>query len=157
MRKLRVEQQESRIRSGVRSAVYTLQYASKAVRERSSPIHSRYSLPSAMRSRMRPEVFVIRLQQHRRRGGALDIAAHLDELPALAVAHRGIVTPWNWCTASITCCRNSVGCSVLPSARRLHRCLHLRPRDLQIEAVQPLPLLGGDLLAHLARILARRR
>ena len=80
----------SRIRSGVRSAVYTLQYASNAVADRSSPIHSRYSLPSAIRSGCCPQILVVSLQQQRRRRSALDVASHLDKLPALAVAHRRV-------------------------------------------------------------------
>ena len=40
-----------------------------------------------MRSGCCPEICVVGLEQHRRGGGALDVAAHLDELPALAVAH----------------------------------------------------------------------
>ena len=33
--------------------------------------------------------------------------------------------------------------------------LNLRPRDLQVERVQTMPLLGGDLLAHMPRVLPR--
>jgi hypothetical protein len=59
-----------------------------------------------------PQVFVVRLQQQRRRAGALEVAPHLDKLPALAVAHRGVAHALELVDPSITCCRNSVGCSL---------------------------------------------
>src|ERR1700733_543333 len=37
--------------------------------------------------RMRPQIFVVCLQQQRRRVGAFDVSAYLNELPAFAVVH----------------------------------------------------------------------
>jgi hypothetical protein len=102
-----------------------------------------------------PEILVVGLDEDGSCRGALDVAADLDELPSLAVAHGGVG-------------------DALELVNRLHDTLQefglllgageqglsvavelvVRARDLEVETVEAVPLLGGDLLTDVAGVLA---
>ena len=105
---------------------------------------------------MLPQVFVVRLQQQRDGGGAFDVAAYLDELPAFAVAHGGVADALKLVNPLHDLLQEFGGLiGAVDSRLRVHVRPDLRPRDLQIKAVQPVPLLGGDLLADVAGVFPR--
>ena len=98
---------------------------------------------------------MISLQERSRCRGALDEAAHLDELPTLAVAHGGVADALELVYALHHLLQEFGG------LLRLHRhgaglghLVEAGQRDGQIQAVEPVPLLGGDLLADVAGVLA---
>ncbi len=104
-----------------------------------------------------PKLRLVGLQQHGRGGGALHVAAHLDELPALAVAHGGVGHALKLVDGLHHLAEELHGpFALLQHRRKAPIVAHLGPGDLQVQAVEPLPHLGGDLLAHVPRIFTGR-
>ena len=79
--------------------------------------------------------------------GALKIAAEADEVPALAVNHGGVADAFEEVNGVDDGGQHvvDVGAKLGFSVRRMH---------LVIEAIEALPLLGGDFFADLAGIFA---
>ena len=116
---------------------------------RSQQAHPLHELAELGRlSRRALEVAIVHVEQRRRRRGALDVAAQLDELPALAVRHRRVGDALEQVHA-FHHRRQELVCAGAPL--RLGR---VAPH-VEEQPVDLLPHLGADLLAHLARVLAR--
>ena len=114
-------------------------------------------MPSGTRSGSSPNVVVIGLEEQAHAGGAFEIAADLDELPAFAVGHGGVGDALELVDGFHHLLeeggRTFAGFSV---GLDLHGAFYFGARDLDVERVEFLPLFGGDLLAHLAGIFTRR-
>src|ERR1017187_7398280 len=94
------------------------------------------------------EIGLIDLEQRGRGVGAFEIAAQADELPALPVNHGGVADSLEEMNAV-----DDRGQHIIDAGAELR--LHQRRVNLMIEAVEALPLLTRNFLAHLAGIFAR--
>ena len=93
---------------------------------------------------------MIETQQRDRGAGALHVPSHLDKMPAFAVAHGGIGHALNQVHAFDHGQEKIRGQHVIGLIRFV-------PRHLVKQMVKPLPLVGADFFAYLARVLAGRR
>ena len=93
------------------------------------------------------ELGLIDLEQRGGGVGALEIAAEADELPALAVNHGGVADALEEMNAV-----DDGGQRVVDAGAKLG--LRMRRVHLVEEAVEALPLLGGDFFADLAGVFA---
>ncbi len=159
VRKLRIQQQEFQdpLRRQVRRIHLAVRLKRRRRPQQPHPVKVLVALRPLWRGAEPPKLLVVSLQQRAvadARSMYRPTWMNCHPSPWLIVES---VTPWNWCTASITCVKNSVGCSgsiaIVPASLGL---LHLRPGHLQVKAVQPMPLLGRDLLPHMPRVLPRR-
>ena len=101
---------------------------------------------------MLPQIGVVSLQQQRCGRCPLDVPSDLDELPTLAVVHRRVGDALKL-MHRLHHRLKELARSRYPGRLDFH--LHLRPRHLQIKAVQPMPLLRRDLFPYMPRVLPR--
>ena len=95
------------------------------------------------------ELRLVDLEKRGRGVGALERAAEADELPTLAVNHGGVADALEQMNAVDHRRQHVAGTGGVLSLR-------VGRVNLVKKAIEPLPLLGGDFFAHLARIFARR-
>ena len=149
VRKIAVEQQElHQAAGGEIGGVYLavgLERGTAAQQPDHFEIHMALTLPTCLLKK----ILLIDLEQCRGSISALQIAAKADKLPALAVDHSGVRSAFEKIDAI-----DNRGQRVAGTGAELR--LRVRRMDLMEEPVQALPLLGGDLFAHLARVFPRR-
>ena len=117
------------------------------MQQRSRPTCSRYWYAGVLALGGAEKIGLIHLEQGGGGVGALEIAAETNELPSLAVNHGGVADALEEMNAI-----DDGGQEVVHAGAEL--VLGLRRVDLVIEAIEALPLLGGDFFAHLAGIFA---
>ena len=103
-------------------------------------------MADALGRRLREEIRLKNFKQRRRSVRALKIAAQADEVPSLAVDHGGVGCAFEEIDAIDDGSKRvtEVGAELGLGVGRVH---------LMIEAIQALPLFGGDFFADLTRVM----
>src|SRR5215472_421891 len=156
VRKLRIQQKELEdpLRRQIRRVHLAIRLKRRGAAQQPHPLQVLISHRPTIA--LRPEIAVIRIQQRRGRHRTLEISPHLDEVPAFAMRHRRV----RHALKLMHCLQHLLQKGRRRFARglrrRLHHRLYLRPRHVQVQRVQPVPLLCRNLLAHIPCTLSRR-